>query len=159
MAEPIYIEIVIEDPILIDVETGQDYYVAPTVEEVLAPTVSDNSIYIDIQIEEPILLSIQEEPVLYVRASQVGGGVAIGIGEEFETVSKNLKSYNYNLNFQDGILNSIVYLTGGGTIVKTFGYTDGLLTRITLSGDLPDGIDLIKTLDYTAGELTTVTYS
>ena len=77
----------------------------------------------------------------------------------FETVSKNLSSYPYTLNYTGEDLTSIVYNTGVGQITKTFGYTLGDLTTVTLSGDTPLGIDLIKTLTYSLGNLTNITYS
>jgi hypothetical protein len=78
---------------------------------------------------------------------------------EFESVSKNLKSWNFALNYTDGVLTSIVYTSGALSVTKTFNYTDGVLTSIVLSGDTPDGINLTKTLGYTLGTLTSVSYS
>lgn len=85
-----------------------------------------------------------------------GGGSA---QETFESVSKNLKSYPYSLNYTSGVLNSIVYTVPGGTITKTLNYTGNNLTSIVLSGNTPEGITLTKTLSYTSGNLTSVTYS
>lgn len=79
--------------------------------------------------------------------------------ETFETVSKNLTSWNYTLNYTLGDLTSIVYTNGVDIITKTLYYTTGDLTSIVLSGDTPAGIDLTKTLTYTSGDLTGVTYS
>lgn len=77
----------------------------------------------------------------------------------FETVSKNLASYPYTLNYTGEDLTSIVYNTGVGQITKTFSYTLEDLTTITLSGDTPLGIDLIKTFVYNSENLTNITYS
>jgi hypothetical protein len=79
--------------------------------------------------------------------------------ETFESVSKNLNSWGYVLNYSSGILTSIVYTLGPSTITKTLTYTSGLLTSIVLSGDTPSGITLTKTLNYTSGVLTSITYS
>lgn len=81
--------------------------------------------------------------------------------EYFETVSKNLKTYPYELNYTVDKLTSIVYDLGGGdNITKTLNYSSELLTTIVLSGTLPSGIGLTtKTLTYSSGKLTTVTYS
>jgi hypothetical protein len=79
--------------------------------------------------------------------------------QSFETVSKNLINYPSALNYTGADLTSIDYTTGGGTITKTFGYTAGVLTSITLSGDTPAGIATTKTLGYTAGVLTSINYS
>ena len=82
------------------------------------------------------------------------------LGEEFETVSKNLKSYPYTLTYAGGDLDTITYNLGGGlSIVKTFNYTLTVLTSIVLSGDTPLGISLTKTLVYTGDDLTSVSYS
>jgi hypothetical protein len=78
------------------------------------------------------------------------------VQNSFETVSKNLKAYDFTLNYTAGELTSVVYSNG---VTKTLSYTSGELTTITLSGSTPGGIDLIKTLTYTSGELTAVAYS
>jgi hypothetical protein len=77
----------------------------------------------------------------------------------FETVSKNLASNPYALNYTMGVLTSIVYTVGAGTITKTLGYASGKLVSIVLSGDTPAGIQLTKTLTYTGDALTGVAYS
>lgn len=82
-----------------------------------------------------------------------------GAAEYFETVSKNLKSFPYALNYTVNVLTSIVYTVDAGTITKTLNYTGNKLTSIVLSGNTPSGIDLTKTLNYTGDALTSVTYS
>lgn len=96
-----------------------------------------------------------------IEMSQSGGDtIPAGlIGGYFETVSKNLKSWDYTLNYTSGDLTSIVYTDGVDTITKTLNYTSGDLTSIVLSGDTPSGIDLTKTLSYTSGDLTGIAYS
>ena len=84
-----------------------------------------------------------------------GGGQAI----TYETVSKNLNTNPYVLNYTSGDVTSIIYTTPSGTITKTLNYTSGDLTSIVLSGDTPAGIDLTKTLTYTGSDLTGVSYS
>ncbi len=81
--------------------------------------------------------------------------------EYFETVSKNLKTYPYTLNYTVDTLTSIEYDLGGGdSITKTLNYSAQLLTTIVLSGTLPSGIgSTTKTLTYSSGKLSTVTYS
>ena len=82
------------------------------------------------------------------------------LGEEFETVSKNLKSYPYVLTYGVDGIDTITYDLGGGqSVVKTFNYTLGVLTSIVLSGNTPSGIELTKTLSYTGADLTGVVYS
>jgi hypothetical protein len=80
-------------------------------------------------------------------------------GNTFESVSKNIKSWDYVLNYTVGVLTSIVYTSGIYTITKTLNYTTGTLTSLVLSGDTPSGITLTKTLNYTTGVLTSVAYS
>lgn len=90
----------------------------------------------------------------------VGSSGTNTLGEEFETVSKNLKSYPYDITYGvDGIDTITYYLAGGLSVVKTFNYVATVLTTIVLSGDTPSGIDLTKTLIYTGADLTSVTYS
>lgn len=83
-----------------------------------------------------------------------------GLGNAFETVAKNLKAYDYTLNYTVDTLTSIVYTVPSvGTITKTLNYTVDKLTSIVLSGDTPSGIELTKTLGYTVDKLTSITYS
>lgn len=77
----------------------------------------------------------------------------------FETVSKNLNSWDATFTYTSGQLTSIAYSDGASTITKTFNYTGDQLTSIVLSGDTPSGIDLTKTLTYTGDNLTGVGYS
>jgi hypothetical protein len=79
--------------------------------------------------------------------------------QEFETVSKNLKSYPATLSYTGSTLNSIAYTTPSGTITKTLNYTGDKLTSVVLSGATPSGIELTKTLIYTADNLTGIAYS
>lgn len=79
--------------------------------------------------------------------------------ESYETVSKNLKSWNASFNYSSGNLVSIVYTSGADTITKTFNYTGSNLTSIVLSGDTPSGINLTKNFNYTGSDLTSITYS
>lgn len=77
----------------------------------------------------------------------------------FETVNKNLKAYGSVPNYTGTSLTSIIYTKGSSVITKTFGYTGELLTSITLSGDLPTGIQTVKTLQYTDSTLSKTVYS
>ena len=82
------------------------------------------------------------------------------LNNSFETVSKNLKSFPYTLNYDyTDSLTSIVYQATGGDITKTLNRTGELLTSIVLSGNTPNGILLTKTLVYTGEILTGVEYS
>jgi len=83
-----------------------------------------------------------------------------GLSETFESVSKNLKAYPYEIAYSGGNVSTITYDLGGGmSIVKTFGYTSGDVTTVVLSGDTPTGIDLTKTIAYVGGDVDTINYS
>lgn len=81
------------------------------------------------------------------------------LGETYESISKNLKSYPYAFNKTGDVLDSITYTLPSGTITKTFNRTGTVLNTVVLSGDTPAGIDLTKTFNYTGSELTSITYS
>ncbi len=83
----------------------------------------------------------------------------ISVQQYFETVSKNIRSWDYALSYTGDKLTSIVYAENLDTITKTLNYTGDKLTSIVLSGDTPSGIDLTKTLTYTGDQLTSVAYS
>jgi len=88
------------------------------------------------------------------------GTVSSGGGSEtFETVSKNLKAYPYQISYSGGNIATITYDLGGGSeIIKTFGYTSGDVTSVTLSGNTPSGIDLVKTISYSGGNVAIISY-
>jgi hypothetical protein len=81
------------------------------------------------------------------------------IPESFELVAKNIRSYPAVLGYSNGVLATITYNIPTGAVVKTFNYTDGLLTSIVLSGATPAGIALTKLLTYSDGVLVNVSYS
>jgi len=85
--------------------------------------------------------------------------LVISVQEYFETVSQNIKSWDYALSYTGDKLTSIVYTENLDTITKTLNYTADKLTSIVLSGDTPSGIDLTKTLTYTGDKLTSVAYT
>lgn len=100
-----------------------------------------------------------------VRLNFVGATASNYLQETFETVNKNLRSYDYTLSYAAGKLDQVVYTYFDGlgitqSITKDFNYTGANLTTLVLSGDLPDGIQyLTKTLNYTGANLTSVSYS
>lgn len=77
----------------------------------------------------------------------------------FESVSKNISSWEATFDYTTGSLSTITYQNGPLEVVKTFGYTGGVLTSITLSGDVPGGIPLTKTLLYSGSDLVGFEYS
>lgn len=90
---------------------------------------------------------------------QVSTDLSGGGSETFETVSKNLKAYPYQISYSGGNIATITYDLGGGSeIIKTFGYTSGDVTSVTLSGNTPSGIDLVKTISYSGGNVDIISY-
>lgn len=94
-------------------------------------------------------------------AVSVFGGILIAqVADTFETINRNLKALPYSIQYSGDLISSITYeLPAAEQITKQFGYQSNVLTTITLSGDVPGGIDLTKTLTYTSGRLTEVSYS
>jgi len=90
-----------------------------------------------------------------------GGIVFADIRQTFETINRNLKSYPATFNYSvPGELDSITYDLGDGkSINKQFGFAQGVLATITLSGDVPAGVSLTKHLTYQSGRLVAITYS
>jgi hypothetical protein len=93
---------------------------------------------------------------IYIRPNISSGG---GLGNSFETVSKNLSAYPFTLTYSGGDLSAIEYDLGGSSITKAFNYSAGALTSIVLSGATPAGISLTKEFNYTGDDLTSVVYS
>lgn len=93
--------------------------------------------------------------------SASGGGLTSAeIQESFETISRNLKCYPAALNYTGDRLTSTVYtVPAGGSITKTFSYTDDRLMAVILSGNTPGGIALTKAFTYSGDTLTGIVYS
>jgi hypothetical protein len=80
--------------------------------------------------------------------------------ETYNTVNKNLKSYNDVIVYGvDGPSTQTFTIDGTHSIIKTFNYTLGVLTSIVLSGSTPAGIDLTRTLNYNSGNYIGSDYS
>tara|TARA_R110002096_G_scaffold132049_1_gene282170 strand:- start:151 stop:588 length:438 start_codon:yes stop_codon:yes gene_type:complete len=77
----------------------------------------------------------------------------------FETVNKNIKSYNKTFTYTGVRLDTVTYSYGSKTITKTLNYTGINLTSVVLSGDTPSRIDLTKTLTYSGLNLTNTAYT
>jgi hypothetical protein len=77
------------------------------------------------------------------------------VGDTFESVSKNIRSWNA----VSSTTNSISYSDGVSTIVKTITKPDAVTIVITLTGDTPAGIDLVKTITLNGANLPTWSYS
>ena len=77
-----------------------------------------------------------------------------GISSLFETVSANLSTYDYTLDYNgSGDITPIVY---SNAATKAFNYTGTDITSIILSGSTPSGIELTKTLSYTGTDVTDI---
>jgi hypothetical protein len=104
---------------------------------------------------------LERDDLVEVVIEQAGikGDNGTSYQESFETVSKNLKTNPFVLNYTNDELTSIVYTLNSGTITKTINRTNDVVISIVLSGDLPLNIDTTKTLNYTNEVLTSITYS
>lgn len=89
------------------------------------------------------------------------GGSTGSSSQSFETVSKNLNSYPFSVNYSGTQITSVVYTVPAGTITKSITYNgDNNVASVTLSGDLPSTItEKTKTITYTSGKITSVSYS
>lgn len=79
----------------------------------------------------------------------------LSLGETFESVSKNIKSWNV----VSSTTNSLTYSDGIDSITKTITKPDAVTVILTLSGDTPAGIDLVKTITLNTNDLPTWVYS
>jgi hypothetical protein len=80
--------------------------------------------------------------------------------QTYETVNKNLKSYDASYTYSGEILQSILYtISPVSSITKTFNYSNNVISSIVLSGSTPQGIDLTKTLNYSNGFISSIVYS
>jgi hypothetical protein len=78
----------------------------------------------------------------------------------FEALNKNLRALPLTITKVGGNISTITYGSGSQQVVKTFGYSDGKLTTISLSGSgLPYGISTTKTLLYSGNDLIGASYS
>ena len=121
----------------------------------------------------PISVSVEERtiavgiaptsPSVFVSSQAQGArGPAgpMGTVEGFEAISLNILSYNKTYNWTGDIINSIDYETPSGTITKTYSYTSGNVTSVTLSGAIPSGFPITKTYTYDgSGNIISTNYS
>ena len=94
----------------------------------------------------------------YIK-TEVDAAIALKTKIAYETVSKNLDSWDAVLSYTLGDLVTIAYSDGIFTIIKTFNYTVGDLTSIVLSGDTPLQINLTKTFNYSGSDIVGWSYS
>lgn len=152
------------DQSLLNLEAGTNI----TLTDNLAGTVTIDAAFPALELEVDGVMNNDQTKLNLIAGTNINltddglGGVIIdvtgGISDSFETVSKNLQSYDYTINYNgSGDVSSIVYSAG---ITKTFNYTSGDVTSIVLSGSTPSGIDLTKSLTYDLdGNVEEITYS
>ena len=63
-------------------------------------------------------------------------GATGAVPTTYESLAKNINAYNYTINKDiAGIITSIVYSTGSGTVTKTYSYnTNGTISQIAITG-------------------------
>ena len=133
-------------------------------------TTTNNNMNINIYSSNPTLLTNTQKTIstitsetvkiLLIAQSQISS--TTNYQESYETINKNLKSYNCSFNYSNNnVLQSIVYQKNdSSTITKTINYDNqGRLQSILLSGSLPTGIKLRKTFNYSAGNINRIIYS
>ncbi len=105
----------------------------------------------------PATLGLVDTAAMQAALNALSVGTA---AESWESIAKNLLSYNATITYSSGRVSTIAYADPGGTVTKTINYTGAKITSIALSGaGLPSGIPLTKTLAYTGEDVTSVTYS
>jgi len=121
---------------------------------------ASNSSQITVEQSDSISVEVLDETNVSITiATQGERGPSGSVEESFETVSKNIKAWPATFNWVDGSLSSIVYSDGVSSITKSFSYSGGYLTQITLSGDTPLSASLIKSIVYSSGKPATISYS
>jgi hypothetical protein len=141
-----------------------------TVEKALEGSVDDPIVSLDFDKYNRLVLrfksgkEIKSKPIptkggtssVTIVGNGSGGSSEGFIKDSFETVSKNLDSANALYQYTDGELTSITYANG---VIKTFSYSQGNLSSVTLSGNTPQGITLVKSFAYQNDNLSSTTYS
>ena len=79
--------------------------------------------------------------------------------ETFESVLRNLKSYQADYTYSNGKITFVLYTIGTESITETVNYSGDTITSIVLSGDTPSGISLTKSFNYTGTNISSFTYS
>jgi len=155
---------------------GEDFFVSDVVLHALIGrmTAANNTTYEFGTLYDPVSKTIEADIpscyLDYIETIQVGPNIQRYMqwlyslsknegAETFESVSKNLKSYPFVLNWTGDNLTSIVYDLGSSTITKTLAWISGKLVSVVLSGDIPINIATTKTLAYVGDNLVGATYT
>jgi len=89
----------------------------------------------------------------------VGGFITGNLGfASYETITKNLNSYPYTINYSGTYISNIVYTVPGGTITKTYSYGNSLISSVALTGSVLPHV-FTKNLVYTGNSVTSATYT
>lgn len=99
-------------------------------------------------------VNVSDSTALNVTVSGVAASASAQ--ETFESVSKNIKSWDANFSYAGSTLASISYVNGSQNIVKSFSYSLGKLTQIVLSGDTPNTIELTKSIAYSGLSISSI---
>ena len=121
------------------ISDGGDWAVHPL-------TVARNGSSIE-SINDDVLLTLKGVSVEFIydgatwqvtaTTSAAGATGATGVlPNTYESISKNINAYNYTINKDlDGIITSILYATGSGSITKTYTYNgNGTISKIAITG-------------------------
>lgn len=116
---------------------------------------SPTSLSITVQPPPVLSLTVEQPPVIGLTLV-IGQGPAGAAVSTYETISKNLRSADFELVWESGVLMAIEYVDGKR---KEFDYAPtGELATITLFNEL-DVMIGVKSLIYVDGELTNVAYA
>lgn len=86
-----------------------------------------------------------------------GGGGTIPV--TFETLSKNLNAYPFDITYDGSQISYIVYtLPSSDTIIKTLNYSGSLIESIEITGTGISGAIYTKILSYSGSTITGATY-
>ena len=98
-----------------------------------------------------------------ITTSMTGNVVTINatpIANTFEALSKNIKSYPYALVRTGSTITSIQYTTPSTDIItKTFNYTSGKISSISITGVPLANVVYTKTLAYSGADITGASYT
>lgn len=106
-------------------------------------------------------IDIISTPIRVVEVQTIGaqGPEGVSYKESFESISKNIRTWDFIVEYNLGLLTKIKYTKGSLIIDKSFNYTSGKITSIVLSGDTPSGIQLTKAIGYTSGKVSSISYT
>ena len=124
-------------------------------EQVILQVSSPTDLSLTVEAVPDLSVVVQPPPVINLNLSN-GQGPAGTTVSTYETISKNLRSSDFELIWDNGVLTAIEYADGKR---KEFNYAlTGELSVITLFNESNVVIG-VKSLSYVDGELTSVVYA